>query len=64
MDEEKAQAYAELAARMEELHGSVALLARNVDRMARTDEQVTAMTKIFHGVCVLPALFLVARLVA
>lgn len=60
MDEEKAQAYAELAARMEELHGSVALLAQNVDRMARTDEQVTSMTKIFHGVCVFIASLVLA----
>lgn len=52
MDPEKARAYEELAAKMAELHASVALLAQNVDRMAQTDEQLTSVTKIFHGVCV------------
>lgn len=52
MDEDKARAYAELAARMEELHASVARLADNVDRMARSDAEAAAMTRIFHGVCV------------
>lgn len=53
MDDEKAHAYAELAAKMTELHASIALLAHNVDKMARTDAEVTSMTKIFQGVCVL-----------
>ncbi|RLN11006.1 hypothetical protein BBJ28_00023809 [Nothophytophthora sp. Chile5] len=52
MDEEKAQAYADLASKMMELHASIALLAQNVDKMARTDEEVTSMTRIFHGVYV------------
>lgn len=50
MDEEKVQAYADLAAQMMELHASIALLAQNVEQMARTDEEVTAMTRIFNGV--------------
>ncbi|KAF4317655.1 hypothetical protein BBO99_00002579 [Phytophthora kernoviae] len=50
MDEEKVQAYEELAAKMMELHASVALLAQNVEKMARTDEEVTSMTRIFNGV--------------
>jgi hypothetical protein len=52
MDDEKARAYADLAMKMTELHASVALLARNVEKMARTDAEVTEMTKIFHGVYV------------
>ncbi|KAG7383266.1 hypothetical protein PHYPSEUDO_003889 [Phytophthora pseudosyringae] len=50
MDEEKVQAYADLAAQMMELHASIALLAQNVEKMARTDEEVTSMTRIFNGV--------------
>lgn len=50
MDEEKVQAYADLATQMMELHASIALLAQNVEKMARTDEEVTDMTRIFHGV--------------
>ncbi|RMX64197.1 hypothetical protein KXD40_005845 [Peronospora effusa] len=50
MDEEKVQAYADLAAQMMELHASIALLAQNVEKMARTDEEVTNMTRIFNGV--------------
>lgn len=52
MDEEKARAYAELASKMTELHASIALLTQNVDKMARTDAEVTSMTRIFHGVYV------------
>jgi hypothetical protein len=52
MDDEKVQAYADLAAQMMELHASIALLAQNVEKMARTDEQVTSMTRIFNGVYV------------
>jgi hypothetical protein len=52
MDDEKARAYAELAAKMTELHASIALLSQNVDKMARTDAEVTSMTKIFQGVYV------------
>ena len=50
MDREKAQAYAELAAQMTELHTSIALLAQNVEKMARTDAEVADMTCIFNGV--------------
>uniref|UniRef100_M4BSD9 Uncharacterized protein n=1 Tax=Hyaloperonospora arabidopsidis (strain Emoy2) TaxID=559515 RepID=M4BSD9_HYAAE len=50
MDRQKAQAYADLAAQMMELHTSIALLAQNVEKMAKTDEEVTAMTCIFNGV--------------
>ncbi|CAI5711095.1 unnamed protein product [Hyaloperonospora brassicae] len=50
MDREKAQAYAALAAQMTELHTSIALLAQNVEKMARTDAEVAAMTCIFNGV--------------
>ncbi|GLD96066.1 hypothetical protein PINS_up004744 [Pythium insidiosum] len=50
MDDEKTRAYAELASKMTELHASVALLTQNVEKMARTDAEVAAMTKIFHGV--------------
>ncbi|KAE8888587.1 hypothetical protein PF005_g2839 [Phytophthora fragariae] len=52
MDQEKTEAYAALAAQLMELHASVALLAQNVEKMARTDEEVTSMTRIFNGVCV------------
>lgn len=52
MDEEKARAYVELASKMTELHASIALLTQNVDKMARTDAEVTSMTKIFQGVYV------------
>lgn len=52
MDEEKARAYAELASKMTELHASIALLTQNVGQMARTDAEVTSMTKIFQGVYV------------
>lgn len=52
MDDEKARAYVELASKMTELHASIALLTQNVDKMARTDAEVTSMTKIFQGVCV------------
>ncbi|CAH0479497.1 unnamed protein product [Peronospora belbahrii] len=50
MDEEKVQAYADLAAQMMELHASIAVLAQNVEKMAKTDEEVTDMTRIFNGV--------------
>ncbi|KAE9027179.1 hypothetical protein PR001_g312 [Phytophthora rubi] len=50
MDQEKTEAYAALAAQLMELHASVALLAQNVEKMARTDEEVTSMTRIFNGV--------------
>ncbi|POM72725.1 Hypothetical protein PHPALM_10520 [Phytophthora palmivora] len=52
MDEDKVQAYADLAAQMMELHASIALMAQNVEKMARTDEEVTSMTRIFNGVYV------------
>lgn len=52
MDHEKTEAYAALAAQLMELHASVALLAQNVEKMARTDEEVTSMTRIFNGVYV------------
>ncbi|KAH7476481.1 hypothetical protein PRIC1_000490 [Phytophthora ramorum] len=50
MDEEKEEMYTHLAAQMLELHASIALLAQNVEKMARTDEEVTSMTRIFNGV--------------
>ncbi|KAG6962362.1 hypothetical protein JG687_00007183 [Phytophthora cactorum] len=50
MDKEKVQAYADLAAQMMELHASIALLSQNVEKMVRTDEEVTSMTRIFNGV--------------
>lgn len=49
MSDEKARAYEELAAKLTELHGSIALLAQNVDKMAQTDAEVTAMAGIFQG---------------
>ncbi|KAF4139854.1 hypothetical protein GN958_ATG10962 [Phytophthora infestans] len=52
MDEEKVQAYADLAAQMMELHASIALLSQNVEKMVHTDEEVTSMTRIFNGVYV------------
>lgn len=50
MDEEKIQAYADVAAQMMELHASIALLTQNIEKLARTDEEVTSMTRIFNGV--------------
>ncbi|KAG3051159.1 hypothetical protein PI124_g24198, partial [Phytophthora idaei] len=31
---------------------SIALLSQNVEKMVRTDEEVTSMTRIFNGVYV------------
>ncbi|DBA04164.1 TPA: LOW QUALITY PROTEIN: hypothetical protein N0F65_004272 [Lagenidium giganteum] len=50
MDDEKAEAYEELASRMTELHASVALLTHNVEKMAQTDMQVAEMAKVFQQV--------------
>ena len=50
MSAEKSQAYEELAAKMTELHGSVALLSQNLQKMAKTNAEVSSMTKIFNRV--------------
>ncbi|KAI9910618.1 hypothetical protein PsorP6_010368 [Peronosclerospora sorghi] len=47
MNDDKAQAYTELAAELMELHASV---AQNVEKMARTDEEISAMAQIFNRV--------------
>ncbi|CEG39982.1 uncharacterized protein PHALS_10206 [Plasmopara halstedii] len=50
MDEEKVRVYADVAAQMMELHASIALLTQNLEKIARTDKEVTSMTRIFNGV--------------
>jgi NADH:ubiquinone oxidoreductase subunit D len=53
MSTEKSRAYEDLAVKMTELHASVSCLTQNIEKMTKTDAEITSMTKIFNQVYVL-----------